>query len=69
MEIIQQNIYWILPKVNQFMYVLDTICAPNIMILAQAVLQIFCWQGSIDLQSMSENGDNLAKYLQNFAKS
>ena len=38
-----------LPKVNQVIYTLDTICEPNIMILAQAVLQIFCWQGSIGL--------------------
>ena len=29
-----QNIYRILPKVNQVIYTLDTICMPNIMILA-----------------------------------
>ena len=34
--------YRILPKVNQVIYALDTICVPNIMILAQAVLQLFC---------------------------
>ena len=28
------------------MYTSDTICEPNIMILAQAVLEIFCSQGS-----------------------
>ena len=37
----------ILPQVNQAIYTLDTICEPNIMILAQVVLQIFCWKGSI----------------------
>ena len=41
-EIIQPNIDRILPKVNQVIYTLDTICGPNIMILAQAVLYIFC---------------------------
>ena len=48
-EIILSNIYRISPKVNQVIYILDTICEPNIMILAQAVVQIFCWQGSIGL--------------------
>ena len=46
-EIIQSNIYWILPKVNQVIYTLDTICEPNIMILAQPVLSIFCSQGPL----------------------
>ena len=44
-EIIHSNIYRILPKVNQVIYTLDTICMSNIMTLAQAVLQIFCSQG------------------------
>ena len=44
-ELIQSNIYRILPNVNQVIYTLDTTCIPNIMILAQAVLQIFCSQG------------------------
>ena len=39
-DIIQPNIYRILPKVNQVIYTLDTICMPNIMILVQAVLKI-----------------------------
>ena len=39
---IQLNNYRILLKVNQVIYTLDTICEPNIMILAQANLQIFC---------------------------
>ena len=54
-EIIQPNIYRILSKVNQVIYTLDTICEPYIMILAQAVLQLFCWQGSIGLQRVSRN--------------
>ena len=33
--------YRILPNVNQVVYTLATICMPNIMILAQAVLQYF----------------------------
>ena len=35
----------ILPKVNRVIYTLGTIYMPNIMILAQGVLQIFCSQG------------------------
>ena len=37
-------------KVNHVIYTLDKICEPNIMILAQAVLEILCPQGSIGLQ-------------------
>ena len=48
--IIQSNIYTNLPKVNQVIYNVDTICVPNIMIRAQMFLQIFCWQGSIGLR-------------------
>ena len=51
--IIQSNSNRILPKVNQVIYTLDTICVPNIMILAQAGIQIFCWQGSIGVQWVS----------------
>ena len=40
-----------LPKVNQVIYTLDKIRVPNIMVLAQAVFQIFCWQGSIGLHT------------------
>ena len=40
--IIQSNSYGNLPKVHQVIYTLDTICVPNIMILAQAALQVFC---------------------------
>ena len=55
-EIIQSNtvFYRILPKVNQIIYTMDTICEPNIMILAEAVLEIVCSQGSIGLQWESQ---------------
>ena len=36
-------------KVNQVIYTLDTICDPNIMTLAHAILEIFCPQASICL--------------------
>ena len=38
-----------LPKVNQVIYTLDTICDQNILTLAQAVLEVFCSQASIGL--------------------
>ena len=40
-------------KVNQVMYMLDTNCEPNIMILAQAVLEIFCSQGPLWVKCLS----------------
>ena len=46
-DIIQPNIYGILPKLNQVIYTLDTICIPKFMIIARAVLQVFCWQGPV----------------------
>ena len=52
-KIIQPTIYRILQKVNQVIYTLDILCVPNIMIQTQAVLQAFCWQGSIGLQYIS----------------
>ena len=51
-EIIHSNIYKILPKVNQVIYTLDTICMPN-MTLAQAVLQIFSSQGPLWVKCLS----------------
>ena len=36
-------------KVNQVIYTLDTIYDPNIMTLAQVVLEIFCSQAYIGL--------------------
>ena len=54
----------ILPKVNQVIYTLDTICAPNIKTVAQVVLEIFCSQSSIGLQCNEnenfEKGNNSA---------
>ena len=41
-QTIKSLIYRILPKVNQVIYILDTICVPNIMTKTQAVLEIFC---------------------------
>ena len=52
-EIIQLNVYRILPKVNQVIDTLDTICMPTIMTLAQVVLQIFCLQGPVWLKCLS----------------
>ena len=48
-ETIQSRILKNLPKVNQVIYILDTICDPIIMTLAQAVLEVFCLQASIGL--------------------
>ena len=39
-EITQPYLYRALPKFNQVIYTLDTICMPKIMILAQAVLPV-----------------------------
>ena len=64
-EIIQSWINRILPKANRVIYTLDTICDPDIMTLAQAVLEIFCSQASIGF----EKGDNSVMDLQNFTKS
>ena len=52
-EIIQSNIYRILPKVNQVIHTLGTICKPNVMTLAQAVLQVFCLQGPLWVKCLS----------------
>ena len=45
-------------KVNQVIYTLDTIFESNIMIIAQAVLQIFCWQSPLWATCLSEKGNN-----------
>ena len=48
-----------LPEINQIINTLDTIYDPNIMTLAQAVLEIFCSQASIGLKiEKNEKGDN-----------
>ena len=64
-EIIQSWILKILPKANQVIYTLDTIYNPNIMTLAQGVLEIFCSQAYIGLQcskneKKNEKGNNSA---------
>ena len=57
-----------LPKVNQIIYTLDTICDPNSMILAQGVLEIFCSQASYIgmLLEKMERGDNSVMDLEFF---
>ena len=52
-EIIQPNIYRILPKYNKIICTLHTICMPNIMILAQGILQILCPQGPLWVKRLS----------------
>ena len=54
--IIQLNIHRRLSKVNQVMYTLDKICIPNIMIVAQGVLQIFCSQCHLWLECLRMKG-------------
>ena len=46
-ETIQPNIYRILPKFNQVICTLHTICKPDITILAHRVRQVFCSQGPL----------------------
>ena len=71
--IIQSNIHRSLQEVNQVICIMYPNSLPDIMILvAQAVLQIFCWQYCFIIQMLMpklEKGDNSAKYLHNFAKS
>ena len=54
MEIIKPNIYRILQKVNQIIYTLDTTCMPNIIIIAQRVLQIFSSQCPLWVKCLSQ---------------
>ena len=42
--IIQSNIHRILRKVNQVIHIMYLNCMIDAIILAQAVLQVFCWQ-------------------------
>ena len=50
-EIIQSNFDRILLKVNQVIYIVYPNCMPDIMILAQAVLQKVCSQGCFSTQN------------------
>ena len=51
--IILSNIYRILLIVNLVIYTLTTICEPNTMTPAQAVLEIFCSKGPIWVKCLS----------------
>ena len=48
---------------------MDTICGPNIMILAQGGLQICVYKVINGLNAKSEKENNSVKYSQNFMKS
>ena len=50
---IQSNIYRILQNVNQVIYTFVTICEPNMMTLAQAVLQMCCSQSPLWVKCLS----------------
>ena len=52
-EIIQSNVYRIYPKVIQVSLTLDTICVPNIMILAKEGLEILCSQGDFPVNGVT----------------
>ena len=65
-EIIQSNFDRILWKVNQVIHIMYPNCMSDIMILPQAVLNVFCSQSCFSWQN--EKGDNSFEYLQNFAK-
>ena len=45
-EIIQSNVYKLLPKINQIIYTLGTNSMPNIMIIAQGVIQVLYGQNA-----------------------
>ena len=70
--IIQPNIDRILWKVNQVINIMYPNCMPDIMILAQEGLHIFCSQGCFTMQNnkmpKSEKGDNSVKYYRIFPK-
>ena len=69
-EIIQSNIHRILWKVKQVIYIMYPNLMPDIMILAQAVLQYLVHKVAFPQKTTkSEKGDNSVKYLYNFAKS
>ena len=53
----------ILPKVNQVIYTLDTICDPNIMTLAQAVLENLVYKL---IMRKTEKGDNYSHGFREF---
>ena len=60
-DIIQSRILRIVPKVDQVIITLDTICDPNIMTLAQAVLH------QLQLAYNEGKGDNSVMDFEPFA--
>ena len=52
-KIIQSDIFGIVPKTNQVIHTFGTFYEQNIMILAQAVLEIFCSHGPFGVQCLS----------------
>ena len=48
----------ILPKVDQVIYILDTIFAINFMTLAEAVLEIFCSQAVIKMKKLKKGNNS-----------
>ena len=50
-EIIQSNIHRILRKVNQVIYIVYLKCMIDVIILAKAVLQMFCWQDCFTIRN------------------
>ena len=50
-EIIQSNLDRILGKINGVIYIMYPNCMPDIMILAQAILRIFCSEGCFSTQN------------------
>ena len=56
--IIQSNFYRVLWKVNQVISIMYPNCMPDIMILAQVVLQIFCSQGCFTTQNDKSQTQN-----------
>ena len=67
--VIQSSIHRTLWNVNQVIYIMFPNSMPDIVILAQAVLQMFCWQGCFTIQNAeSEKEDNSATYLRIFTK-
>ena len=53
-----------LQKVYQVIYMMDTTCEPNIMILAQVVLEIFCSQAGTDLQWESGKREIIKSWIE-----
>ena len=69
-DIIRPNIYRTLPNVNQVINILDANCTPNIMILAQAVIQIFWSQNPLSVKRLSlKRGHDAVNYSKNFRSS